>query len=225
MPREVRRVEAALLPGPQQQIDVRALERLFDLARQRIRRVAAQLTQDDRRGRFEVVERSELEVEQHRDRNGDDHGQTGGKTHAAVVQQMAERARLRRAGGALDTARDRLARTTCALLRIHVVLRDIRDPTTVTCTSRARAVSQSLTCFHPGSSGRCVSSAHAMAFVSASSCCRYSRGKAAAWRAAAHQAPRGRRPSPADKSPAGSPAPDCARGPASGPRRRPTSAA
>ena len=40
-------------------------------------------------------------------------------------------------------------------------------------------VSQSLTCCHPGRSGRCVSSAHAIVCVSASNCCRYSRGSAA----------------------------------------------
>ena len=95
MPREVGRVEPRLLARSQQQIDVRPLERLFDFARQRIGRVAAQLPQHDRRRGLEVVERPELEIEQHRDRNGDDDRQARRKPHAAVVQQMAERARLR----------------------------------------------------------------------------------------------------------------------------------
>ena len=68
----------------QQDADVRTLQVVLDRARQRLRGVAAQLTQHDRRGRLDVVQRPELEVEQHRHRDGDHHGEARRQAHTAI---------------------------------------------------------------------------------------------------------------------------------------------
>jgi hypothetical protein len=91
-PGEVDRLEPPLL-RLEQHLDVRPLQRLVDLDRQPAVGVAAQLAEDDRRRFFERVQRTELEVEQHRHRDGDDDGEADGEPGAAVVQQVAQRVR------------------------------------------------------------------------------------------------------------------------------------
>ena len=104
------------------------------------------------------LQRAELEVEQHRHRDGDDNGQAGREADAAVVPHLPRRTRTRSVAHIVMVRLRRRPRCASGLPAL------------------ALAVTQACTGCQPVRPGCCVTSAHRMALVSASNCCRYSRG-------------------------------------------------
>ena len=177
------------LRDAQQHADVRPLQVVLDRARQRFRGLAAQLPQHHRRRRLDVVQRLELEIEEHRHRDGDDHGEARREADAAIVNELD----------------DGLGRV---LLIVVLSFEFLRQP----------FVHRSATAVN---SGCCVTSAHRIALVSPSSCCRYSRGKSAPSRVAARASAPADRPSPPCTAPAATPAPGSSPGLGPAPRHTP----
>jgi len=75
------------LRGGDTEANARIVRSVLDGSRQRIGGLAAQLPQHDRRRRFDVVQRLELEIKQHGHRDGDNHREAGSESDSAIVNE------------------------------------------------------------------------------------------------------------------------------------------
>src|SRR5262249_42101175 len=85
--RQVDRLGAAL-GHTEENFDVRRLQLIFDRLRHAVRGFITQLTEHDRRRTAQIIQRSELEVEENGDRDGDGDRQRRGETQAPVVEHV-----------------------------------------------------------------------------------------------------------------------------------------